>query len=117
MIMALVADSIPCAFSGLEEFILRVKETGLDDGPHSADLVALLEAAPGLRRVRLEGIPNLTSTTVTWLARYRPGFQMEVGDRGVVLELPPTPLDYTVLLGRLLGRLFDSRWGHDENAS
>jgi hypothetical protein len=87
--LPLTHDSVPCAFSGLEEFTLRLEGTGVDDGPHSADLVALLEAAPGLRRVRLEGIPNVSCATTVWLSAHRPGFRMKEREGVVVFELPP----------------------------
>jgi hypothetical protein len=73
----LTQDSIPCAFSGLKEFKFAVYEVDRRD-PHTADLVALLEAAPGLRRVQLDDIPNLSGTTTAWLLRERPGSQMHV---------------------------------------
>jgi hypothetical protein len=56
--------------------------------PHSADLVSLLEAAPGLRRVGLRSVGQLSFRTVQWLARRRPGFQLE-GEAGDITLLLP----------------------------
>jgi hypothetical protein len=86
--LTLAADSIPCAFSALEEFSFKLQEEKNGVGPHVADLVALLEAAPGLRHVRLEGMHSLTFNTILWLEEHRPGFRFSGGAKNILLTLP-----------------------------
>jgi hypothetical protein len=85
--LALTVCSIPCAFYGLEEFIFTVDKTARPNPLHSADLVALLEAAPGLRRVTLSGVQNLSEPTQQWLAAHRPGHCLGGGEGDTMLEL------------------------------
>jgi hypothetical protein len=87
----LTTDSIPCAFPALEEFSLHAEHTGAEARYHTADLLPLLEAAPGLRRVHLKKLGNVSLETMQWLARRRPGFQLtEAADSegGKVIEIP-----------------------------
>jgi hypothetical protein len=89
----LTPDSIPCAFPGLEQLTVILEDaTDHPNVPHTADLVALLEAAPGLRGVWLRGFYSLSFNTMLCLQARRPGFKMRGGPSwgncDIVLELP-----------------------------
>jgi hypothetical protein len=75
--LALTPESFPCAFPALEEFSLYLGHTRKDSSCHSADLVALFEAAPGLRSAEIQHIGNLSFETMEWLDRHRPGRRLE----------------------------------------
>jgi hypothetical protein len=105
----LTPDSIPCAFPTLEEFTyqqyragydFRVSDSSEDEEDRAArdwgtvpqvfDLVALLEAAPGLRRVNLgDEITGVTDATREWLRRHRPGLRADWRPWSIKLELLP----------------------------
>jgi hypothetical protein len=89
--LRLTPDSIPCAFPALEEFSftldLPVEGPEEVDAAHTADLRALFKAAPGLRRVELEGINNLSLATWDWLRAECPGAQWGVDERTLIIEL------------------------------
>jgi hypothetical protein len=89
--LRLNAFSIPCAFPSLEEFTFTLKDAARPIVSQSADLVALLEAAPALRHVRLSNMNCLSIGTIQWLLAHRPGFRAGGAPRSIVLELPPPP--------------------------
>jgi hypothetical protein len=87
----LTPDSIPCAFPSLEEFLLEPVKPGAAARYHTADLLPLLEAAPGLRRVHLRDIGNVSLETVQWLLAHRPGARLSdcpEGEGGKTIEIP-----------------------------
>jgi hypothetical protein len=89
----LTPESAPCAFSRLEEFNIRLYGQGTR-GNNSADLVALLEAAPRLRLINLQDIQHISNSTLQWLQVRRQGFRLmyKQGENNApgtsVLELP-----------------------------
>jgi hypothetical protein len=85
--LKLTPESLPCLLPGLEEFSFNLDDQDSGEN-HTAGLIALLEAAPGLRRVRLKGINSMSLMTMVWLAEHRPGFRLEGGQWDITLELP-----------------------------
>jgi hypothetical protein len=81
-------DSIPCAFSGLRQFVFQAKGMGTAAAAaHSIDLVALLEAAPELDLITVVGIPNLSWETSQWIMQHRPGYNLTLRDARSVIAL------------------------------
>jgi hypothetical protein len=63
LVMNLARYSAPCAFPHLTEFHVRISGAGTH-GANTADLVALLEAAPRLGYIWLEDFKHLSSKTL-----------------------------------------------------
>jgi hypothetical protein len=80
--------TIPCFFPKLDGFYMYLGKLGEGAGTgNSADLVALLEAAPGLRKIILGGIGGLSMATILWLETHWPGYNKTTFAERLILRM------------------------------